>query len=102
MRACDRSGHPPRFAVFHRQWSRARTDFIGRDEMIGRRVANGIEELSAAMRVPPAFGVQPFDVVAQIQKLGPFGCGRVRRLGGTDDVRLSAMRELELRALAAI
>src|SRR5207248_8080805 len=76
--------------------------FVGDDEMIGSRVAHRVEELPAAVRVPPALRVQPLAVVAHIQELGPFLRVGGGWLCGAGYVRLSAMRELELRALATI
>ena len=70
--------------------------------MIGGGVAQRVEEPPAAVGVTPALGVHARDVVAQVQEVGPLlrldggGCAR------PGDVRLAAVGELELGALAAV
>src|SRR3954464_15951688 len=70
--------------------------------MVGGGVTQGVEELSAAMRVAPALGVHAFHVVAHVQKLCPFLSRGGGGFGGAGDMGLSAVRELELWSLAAI
>src|SRR5882757_3029714 len=92
----------PRSPLGCRPHSRALTHFVGLHEMIRCRVAQSVEELSAAMRMPPALGVDTFHVVAQVQELGPLFSAGIGWFGGAGDMCLSAVREFELRSLATI
>src|SRR5262249_18803441 len=78
------------------------TDFVGRNEMIGGGVAYRVEEFPATVRVSPTLRIQAPDVVSHVQEPGPLlGIG-FRGFGGACNVCLSAVRKLELRALAAV
>ena len=67
-----------------------------------RGVAQRVEEASAAARVAPALGVHAPGVVAHVEVVGPVLRVDLARPGGAGDVRLAAVDELRLRALAAV
>src|SRR5262249_28029493 len=64
--------------------------------------ADGVEEFSAAVRVPPPLGEQALCVVAHVQEPCPLLDVGFRRLRGAGNVGLSAVRELDLRAFATV
>src|SRR4051794_16806226 len=73
---------------------------VHRQEFVCGGVANRIEPLTAALRVPPALSVRPPDVVTEVQILRP---GRVidtqRR---TERVRFTTINKLSLITRPAI
>src|SRR6202042_1256235 len=75
-------------------------DLVDRDDPVRDGVAQQVEPAPAAVSVDPALGEDALRVVAHVEVIGPGGI--VGRLGvGARDMRLAAIAELDLVALAA-
>ncbi len=70
--------------------------------MIRRRIPKRVEISPTSMGMSPPLCMNALDVGPHVQKVRPILRGQVRRVLGASDMRLSAMAELQLRALTAI
>src|SRR5580700_3405680 len=70
--------------------------------MIRGRIAQRIEELSAAVRVAPTLGMDAFDVAAHVQEFRPCLIVKIGRLRRPYQVGLSAMSKFDFRAIPAV
>src|SRR5262252_4787330 len=85
-----------------RRRGRRLADLVGGEELIRGGVAQRVEEPAAAVRVSPALGMYPAGVVAQVKIMRPLLGADLRRDTRTGNVRLPAVDELSLWALAAV
>jgi hypothetical protein len=69
--------------------------------MIRRGIAQRVEKLSAAARMPPALGVNTLGIGAHVQEFRPRLIVEIGGLRGPYQVSLPAMSELYFRTIAA-
>ena len=93
-------GHANRFNHEPRRHRLAIT--IGHHELIGGRIAHGVEKTRATPHVAPALCVKSAGVVAEVKKFGPVIRAYGRRIRRPHDVRLTSIRELEFGARATV
>src|SRR5216684_3505837 len=75
---------------------------IGRRDRVGYGVTARIEETTATVQVPPAFGMHSLRVPSHVEEVRPGLIVEAHGIGGTGDMGLAAIGEFKLRAGAAI